>query len=128
MDGELRTARSGNRWLAVAAVRIHVIRVRWKLTSDRSFSQKLHVNARTVAKLNRFHPDGTMKFLTVLGIFRTLLLIIPSQEWSDSRSKEEYRLILDDMLAVINARIPIPKGVSADLAEAIDKELYLSGK
>lgn len=110
----------------MAAVRIHVIRVRWKLTSDRSFSQKLHVNARTVAKLNRFHQDSTLRFETVMGIFRTLLLIIPSQEWSDSRNKEEYRLIQDDMLAVINARIPIPKSVSADLAEAIDRELYLS--
>ena len=127
MNGELKTARSNSLWLVTAADLIYKIRVRWKLTSDLSFSQKLHINPRTVAKLNRFHPDSSLKFETVMGIFRSLLLIIPFQEWSESRNTEEYRMIHDDMMAVVNARIPVPKGIREDIADAIEKEQYLSG-
>ena len=80
-----------------------------------------------MAKLNRFHPDSSLKFETVMGIFRSLLLIIPIQEWSASRNTEEYRMIHDDMMAVVNARIPVPKGIREDIADAIEKEQYLSG-
>lgn len=127
MNGGLNTARSDSLWLATAADLIHKIRVRWKLTSDRSFSQRLHINARTVAKLNRFHPDNSLKFETVMDIFRSMLLIIPMQEWSATRSAEEYRMIHNDMLTVINAKVPVPKGILDDIAEAVDNEQYLSG-
>lgn len=128
MDGKLRTARSASQWQRLAADLLHKIRVRWRLTSDRSFSQRLHINARTAAKLNRLHPDAMLRFDTVMGIFRTLLLIIPSQEWSPSRCKEEDRMIKTDMLAVVNAKIPVPKGVLDDLNDAIDNEQNLSGE
>ena len=36
-------------------------------------------------------------------------------------------MIHDDMMAVVNARIPVPKGIREDIADAIEKEQYLSG-
>lgn len=122
MDGQSREVKSKSHWLETAVVRIHEIRVRWQLTSDSSFSKRLHVHARTVAKLNRFHPDTTLRFETVLGIFRTLLLLVPAQRWSTLRMKNETLLIQADMMAVINARIPIPRGVMEDLADAVELE------
>ena len=128
MDERLREVKSKSHWLETAVVRIHEIRVRWQLTSDSSFSKRLHVHARTIANLNRFHPDPSLRFETVLGIFRTLLLLAPTQNWSTSRMEKEKLLIQADMMAVINARIPIPQGVMKDLADAADMEQYLDTK
>lgn len=120
MDGELRTVRSAKSWQKLAAVRIHEIRVRWKLTSDRSFSQRLCVDARTVAKLNRFNPDASLKYNTVMAIFRTLLYLIPTNPWGNSRQDEEEKLIKRAMLEVINEESPMPQGVTDQLLGLID--------
>lgn len=120
MDGELRTVRSASCWQKVAAARIHEIRVRWRLTSDRSFSQKLCVDARTVAKLNRFNPDPTLSYKAVIGIFRTLYYLAPSFFPGISRLTEERRLVQDAMFDVVNAATPMSDRLLKTLSEAID--------
>ena len=84
-------------WLTTAVREISQIRVRLSMTSDRAFSRAIHMNPRTVAKLNPDHPDATLQYETVDKVFKQVGLLLG--EYGDDQS-EEYRLVFQSQLRV----------------------------
>ena len=87
-------------WFATAVREISQIRVRLSMTSDRAFARAIHMNPRTVAKLNPDHPDATLQYETVDKVFKQVGLLL--DEFGDDQS-EEYRLVFQALLRVHRA-------------------------
>jgi hypothetical protein len=79
-------------WVAVAAREFHRIQTRWGLSSRREIARLLHINARTLAKLDCAHPDPTLSIESVIRIYNSLFLLVP-YEFRASAQKEEKEFI-----------------------------------
>lgn len=84
-------------WFATAVREISQIRVRLSMTSDRAFARAIHMNPRTVAKLNPDHPDATLQYETVDKVFKQVGLLL--NEFGDDQS-EECLLVFQAQLRV----------------------------
>lgn len=84
-------------WLTTAVREISQIREQLSLTSDRAFSKAIHMNPRTVAKLNPEHPNASIQYETVCHMFCQIGLYLEKDEKSQP---EEYQLVFKALLRV----------------------------
>lgn len=54
-----------NKWIIVASDEVWQIQKRWGLLSFRQLSACLYIDRRTLSKLDRHHPDGTLTLETL---------------------------------------------------------------
>lgn len=82
-----------NKWILVASDEIRQIQKRWGLLSFRQLSACLHIDRRTLSKLNRHHPDGTLTLETLDRIYATLLYLYPTYFTREEAEEELHRLV-----------------------------------
>jgi len=83
------TKSKANKWIAFAAEEFRQARRRWRLTSDRQFSQLTGIDARTLRKLNPEHLDGSLEKETFDYIMATMVYLCPCFfEGKEEREKE----------------------------------------
>ncbi len=102
-----------NLWITTAAEEIREIQIRWRLTSFRLFSKKLHVNARTLSKLNPRNPDGTLRLETLDRIYSILIALLCSEFCEVERIKEEYVLLVESRIRILRSVVPLPPAIEA---------------
>ena len=99
-----------NRWIAYAVEEFRQARRRWRLTSDRAFSELTGIDARTLRKLNPKHPDGTLTKETFDYIISTMLYLCPCFfEGAEEQAEECRRLQASWLLVSQHVREIHPK-------------------
>ncbi len=116
------SGRTRNLWIATAADEIHQIQIRWKLTSCRRFSKKLHVNARTLSKLNPRHPDGTLRLETLDRIYSILIALLRSEFCEMEKIKEEYRLLVESRIRIMQSVSPLPPAIVSLVLDELEHQ------
>lgn len=94
------------------------IKSRWGITSSREFAGLLHMNTRTVGKLNSRHPDGSLSLLSLDCIYRRLYALVRVR-FIECEVDEEYRLLMESRFRIMEAEDELP----ASIAEEITDEL-----
>lgn len=112
--------KKANPWIGTAAYELDVIRKRWHLTSDRQFAQAIAMNARTVAKLNPRHPDGSLTLETVDRIY-SILIALCRREYKGEEMEEEYRRLTDSRMRIAMSVAPLPPSIQAQLDDAKER-------
>ena len=90
---ENTTKIKANKWIAFAAEEFRQARRRWRLTSDRKFSEFTGIDARTLRKLNPLHLDGSLEKETFDYIISTMIYLCPCFfESKEEQIEEIHRL------------------------------------
>ena len=79
-----------NKWIMIASDEVWKIQKRWRLLSFRQLSECLHIDRRTLSKLDHHHPDGTLTLETLDRIYFT-----------PEEAKEEYRRLVDSRIRIL---------------------------
>lgn len=98
-----------NKWILIASYEIREIQKRWGLLSVRQLAECLHIDRRTLSKLDYHHPDGTLTLETLDRIYATFLYLCPSY-FIKEEAEEERRRLVDSririlMCSAINSKI-----------------------
>lgn len=109
-----------NSWIATAAQEVHCIQVRWKIPSRRQFSAMLHINERTLAKLNPQRPDASLQLETIDRIYSILLALLYVAFDTPEEIREEYRLLVESRIRIMNSVSPLPLAVSSIVIDEIN--------
>ncbi len=109
-----------NLWIATAANEIYQIQIRWKLTSCRQFSKKLHVNARTLSKLNPRCPDGTLRLETLDRIYSILIALLCIEFCEEEKIEEEYLLLIESRARIMRSVSPLPPAIQALVVDELE--------
>ena len=90
--------RQHHEWVAVAAREFMKIIRHLGFRSINQASQELHINYRTLKKLDERHPDPTLTLEKMMAIWSSLgsYVAIHSRE----RAVEEWRLIADSLMCI----------------------------
>ena len=97
---EYSSKRKANQWIAFAAEEFRQARIRWRLTSDRQFSELTGIDARTLRKLNPKHLDGTLEKETFDHIMNTMLYLCPCFFEGEEEREKELQLLQASWLKV----------------------------
>ena len=90
--------RQHHEWVAVAAREFMKIIRHLGFRSINQASQELHINYRTLKKLDERNPDPTLTLESLLGIWHSLKMFAIFQ--SPERAVEERRLIADSLMCI----------------------------
>ena len=90
--------RQHHEWVAVAAREFMKIIRHLGFRSINQASQELHINYRTLKKLDERNPDPTLTLESLLGIWHSLKMFAIFQ--SPERAVEEWRLIADSLMCI----------------------------
>lgn len=124
MSKQLPTERREH-WVVIASHELLRIQNRWGLASRRQLSMTLHINPRTLAKLNHRCPDRTLRVETLLRIYNCFMALVPIAV-SPGRRSEEERLITESLLKVLRHIAPIPQALFHEmLSYGIGKQKVL---
>lgn len=116
------TLKVGNQWIVTAAAEIREIQIRWKILSYRKFSRKLSMNARTLSKLNPRRPDGTLRLETLDRIYSILIALLRSEFGRLDLVKEEYRLLVESRIRIMQSVSRLPPAIEALVLEELEAE------
>lgn len=97
---EYSTKSKANNWIAFAAKEFRQARIRWRLTSDRQFSELTGIDARTLRKLNPKHLDGSLEKETFDHIMSTLLYLCPCFFEGKEEQEKEIQLLQSSWIKV----------------------------
>ena len=84
----------------IASDEVWQIQKRWGLLSFRQLSACLDIDRRTLSKLDRHHPDGTLTLETLDRIYATLMLLCPVY-WAPEEEKAEYQRLVDSRIRIL---------------------------
>ena len=90
--------RQHHEWVAVAAREFMKIIRHLGFRSINQASQELHINYRTLKKLDERKPDPTLTLESLFGIWNSLKVFAIVQ--SPERAVEEERLIADSLMCI----------------------------
>ena len=90
--------RQNHEWVVVAAREFMKIIRYLGLKSINKASKELHINYRTLKKLDERKPDPTLTLESLLGIWNSLKVFAIVQ--SPERAVEEERLIADSLMCI----------------------------
>ena len=90
--------RQNHEWVVVAAREFMKIIRYLGLKSINQASKELHINYRTLKKLDERKPDPTLKLESLFGIWNSLKVFAIVQ--SPERALEEERLIADSLMCI----------------------------
>ena len=90
--------RQHHEWVAVAAREFMKIIRHLGFRSINQASQELHINYRTLKKLDERHPDPTLTLEKTMAIWDSLGLYVAIH--SPERAVEEWRLIADSLMCI----------------------------
>ena len=90
--------RQHHEWVAVAAREFMKIIRHLGFRSINQASQELHINYRTLKKLDERNPDPTLTLESLLGIWHSLKMFAIFQ--SPERAVEGKRLIADSLMCI----------------------------
>ncbi len=116
------TIKVRNQWIFTAAEEIREIQIRWKLLSCRQFSRKLHINARTLSKLNPRCPDGTLRLETLDRIYSILIALLRSEFCELEKMKEEYHLLIESRVRIMQSVSPLPPAIVALVLDELEHQ------
>lgn len=77
----------------IASDEVWQIQKRWGLLSFRQLSECLHIDRRTLSKLNHHHPDGTLTLETLDHIYATFMYLCPVYFTPEEVEEEYHRLV-----------------------------------
>ncbi len=97
---EISTKSKANKWIAFAAEEFRQARRRWRLTSDRQFSELTGIDARTLRKLNPQHLDGSLEKETFDYIISTMIYLCPCFFESEEEQEEEIHRLERTLIEV----------------------------
>lgn len=89
-----------NGWIVVAAYEMSLIRKRWKIFSWRQFAEELHIDRRTLSKLDARHLDDSLMLETLDRIYAALLLLCPVR-FTAEEMDEEYSLLVRSRIRIL---------------------------
>ena len=89
-----------NKWIMIASDEVWKIQKRWRLLSFRQLSECLHIDRRTLSKLDHHHPDGTLTLETLDRIYATFMYLCPVY-FTPEEAKEEYRRLVDSRIRIL---------------------------
>ena len=92
--------RQNHEWVVVAAREFMKIIRYLGLKSINQASKELHINYRTLKKLDERHPDETLTLEKVMEIWHSLH-VFASVIQSPERAVEESRFIADSLMCII---------------------------
>ena len=90
--------RQNHEWVVVAAREFMKIIRYLGLKSINQASKELHINYRTLKKLDERKPDPTLTLESLFGIWNSLKVFAIVQ--SPERAVEEWRLIADSLMCI----------------------------
>ena len=93
--------RQHHEWVAVAAREFMKIIRHLGFRSINQASQELHINYRTLKKLDERHPDPTLTLEKAMAIWDSLGLYVTI--YSPERAVEESRFITDSMMRIMRS-------------------------
>ena len=93
--------RQNHEWVVVAAREFMKIIRYLGLKSINKASKELHINYRTLKKLDERNPDPTLTLESLLGIWNSLKVFAIVQ--SPERAVEESRFISDSMMRIMRS-------------------------
>lgn len=105
-----------NKWILVASDEIRQIQKWWG--AFRQLSACLHIDRRTLSKLDRHHPDGTLTLETLDRIYATLLYLCPTY-FTREEAEEELHKLVDSRI-----RILMCSDISPKIQEQVVNESY----
>lgn len=114
------TIKVRNQWIYTAAEEIRAIQIRWNVPTCREFSRKLHINARTLSKLNPRRPDGTLRLETLDRIYSILIALLRSEFGAMDLIKEEYRLLVESRIRIMQSVSPLPPAIVAQVLDGLE--------
>ena len=89
-----------NKWIIVASDEVWQIQKRWGLLSFRQLSACLYIDRRTLSKLDRHHPDGTLTLETLDRIYATFIHLCP-EYFPLEVVEEERRRLADSRIRIL---------------------------
>ena len=89
-----------NKWIVVASDEVWQIQKRWRLLSFRRMSECLHIDRRTLSKLDHRHPDGTLTLETLDRIYATFIHLCPVY-FTPEEVEEEHRKLADSRIRIM---------------------------
>ncbi|MBP3517080.1 MAG: hypothetical protein J6K31_01455 [Parabacteroides sp.] len=104
-----------NKWIQVASDEMRQIRKRWGLLSFRQLAACLHIDRRTLSKLDCRHPDGTLTLETLDRIYATLLYLSSFHFPREEVDEEQHRL------AHSRIRIVMCSEISPEVVEQVGR-------
>lgn len=84
----------------VASDEVWQIQKRWRLLSFRQLSACLFIDRRTLSKLDRHHPDGTLTLETLDRIYATFIHLC-SEYFPLEEVEEERRRLADSRIRIL---------------------------
>ncbi|RHU31130.1 hypothetical protein DXD68_02065 [Parabacteroides sp. TM07-1AC] len=84
----------------VASDEVWQIQKRWGLLSFRQLSACLYIDRRTLSKLDRHHPDGTLTLETLDRIYATFIHLCP-EYFPLEDVEEERRRLADSRIRIL---------------------------
>lgn len=112
---QMLTTKRKEPWVVVAAHELHRIQEKWGIRSRRSLANTLHINARTLAKLDIRHPDKTLSVGSVIRIFNSLIFLAAYESRLVKDQEENRRMVTESYLKVLLHIEPIPSALFIDL-------------
>lgn len=100
------TKRKVSSWIGTAAQELHLIKERWKVSSNRKFYELLDISSHTLQKLNPDKPDGSLKIEVIIKIFNNLRAQVPIHFGKD-KEEEEHRLLSQAQDRIMLAMVPV---------------------
>lgn len=100
MRGLETIGQESNPWIVTASREIREIQRRWGVGSYRQLSDLIHINRRTLAKLNPKHPDGSLELATLDRIYATFLYLYPFY-FAKEEQEEERRLLVESRIRIL---------------------------
>lgn len=89
-----------NKWIMIASDEVWKIQRRWRLLSFRQLSECLHIDRRTLSKLDHHHPDGTLTLETLDRIYATFMYLCPVY-FTPEEAEEEYRRLVNSRIRIL---------------------------
>ena len=77
------------------------------MLSIRQLSTCLQIDRRTLSKLNRRHPDGTLTLETLDRIYATFMHLCP-EYFTPEEAEEEYHRLVDSRIRILMCLLVSP--------------------
>lgn len=105
-----------NSWIFVAAEEFNMLREHFGMGSCAQVARELGCSKDTVGKLNRKHPDPSLRFTTLLRLYNTLLYVYGVKS-PIHMVKKEHDFILESLGRILSQSFEIPLKAKQNLID-----------